>query len=198
MKNLLALLPCLFLLAALSGCPSKSSAPAPTASATPSAAAAPSASNATNDNVQVGKPPPDFTALTYDDETVTLSKLKGRPVVIYFYPKDETPGCTKEACSFRDAWKDLAATNAVLIGISADSAASHKKFVEHWKLPFILISDEDTGLAQKFGVPMEIEGNDLYESRQTFVIGADGNVKKIYREVDVTQHAAQVLADLKT
>jgi peroxiredoxin Q/BCP len=193
MRKLAGLALSLAVVLLLCACPSKSASPAvPAPSASSSAPAA-----AANDPVQVGKPPPDFTALTYDDKTVTLSALKGRPVVIYFFPKDETPGCTKEACSFRDAWKDLSATNVVLIGISADTAEAHKKFVDHWKLPFFLISDSDTGLAQKFGVPVTLMGDDTIEARQTFVIGADGNVKKIYRQVDVTVHAQQVLADLQ-
>jgi peroxiredoxin Q/BCP len=148
-------------------------------------------------DVEVGKPAPEFSATTYDGKVVALSSFRGKPVVVYFYPKDETAGCTKEACSFRDAWEDLAATRAVLIGVSMDNAESHKEFVEHWKLPFVLVSDPDGAIAAKFGVPLKQHGDASFEARQTFVIGPDGVVRKIYREVDVTKHAAEVLADLK-
>ena len=161
-----------------------------TATTTATTTATPSASDA---DPLVGKPAPDFTKTTYDGKEVHLAALKGKPVVVYFYPKDETPGCTKEACSFRDAWKDLSATGVTMIGISSDDAESHKKFAEHWKLPFLLVSDADGAIAKSFGVPM----SDGYIARQTFVIGADGNVKKVYRKVAVANHAAEVMADLK-
>jgi len=164
----------------------KHATPPPPAPAEPSAA-----------EVQIGKPAPDFTATTYDGKAITLSSLKGTPVVIYFYPKDETPGCTREACSFRDTWNELSATHATLIGVSMDNAESHKQFVEHWKLPFALVSDTDGAIAAKYGVPLKKHGDATFEARQTFVIGADGLVRKIYREVDVATHASQVLADLK-
>jgi len=147
--------------------------------------------------IVAGSPAPDFTGTTYDGKTITLSALKGKPVVVYFYPKDETPGCTKEACSFRDAWSDLVATHAVLIGVSMDDAEAHREFVEHWKLPFLLVSDTDGVIAAKYGVPLKHFGTATFEARQTFVIGADGLVKKVYREVDVTKHVGEVVADLK-
>jgi peroxiredoxin Q/BCP len=165
---------------------------APMASTPPAPAADPTAGD-TSDPL-VGKPAPDFTAKTHDGKTIHLAALKGKPVVVYFYPADETPGCTKEACSFRDAWKELSATGAVMIGISTDNEASHKKFADHWKLPFKLVSDPKGEIAGKFGVPVQ----EKYIGRQTFVIGADGNVKKVYRKVNVTEHAAQVTADLKS
>jgi thioredoxin-dependent peroxiredoxin len=141
----------------------------------------------------VGKPAPDFTAMAQDGTTVHLAALKGKPVVVYFYPKDETPGCTKEACSFRDSWKALAATGAVLVGVSADSLDSHKGFAAHYQLPFRLVSDPDGAIGQKFGVPFH-----GVHKRQTIVIGADGIIKKVYRQVDVSAHAEQVLGDLKS
>jgi len=161
--------------------------PAPAANATDTAAAAPAVAG----ELQVGKAPPDFTAKAHDGTTLHLAALKGKPVVVYFYPKDETPGCTKEACSFRDAWTQLGKKDAVLIGISADDDASHKKFAEHYKLPFHLVSDPDGAIAKSFGVPFK-----GYTARQTFIIGADGNVKKIYRTVDVTKHAQEIQLDL--
>jgi peroxiredoxin Q/BCP len=162
-----------------------------TSKATTSATAAGTTSGA-NEEVTVGKPPPDFTAKAHDGTEVHLAALKGKPVVIYFYPKDETPGCTKEACSFRDAWDELSKKGVVMIGISGDDDASHKKFAEHHKLPFLLVSDPDGKIAKQFGVPFTAG----FAGRQTFVIDAAGNVKKIYRSVDVTTHAKEISGDL--
>jgi peroxiredoxin Q/BCP len=139
----------------------------------------------------VGKPAPDFTATAQDGTPVHLAALKGKRVVLYFYPKDETPGCTKEACSFRDAWQDLSNAGAVLVGISADTTGSHKDFAAHYKLPFLLVSDPDGRIGGTYGVPFE-----GHHQRQTFIVGADGNVLKVYRKVDVSVHAKQVLDDL--
>src|SRR4051794_21393493 len=160
-------------------------APAP-ASATP-----PDASAGAADDL-VGKAAPDFTAKAQDGTTVHLAALRGKQVVVYFYPKDETPGCTKEACSFRDAWQDVSKTGAVLVGVSADTTDSHRDFAAHYKLPFLLVSDPDGKIGAEYGVPFA-----AYHRRQTFVVGADGNVKKVYRTVDVGVHAAQILGDLR-
>ena len=143
-------------------------------------------------DLAVGKPPPDFAAKDQAGKELKLSALKGKPVVVYFYPKDETPGCTKEACAFRDAWKDIDKKGVVLIGISADTADSHKAFAKHHQLPFHLVSDESGAIAKSFGVP----NNGGYLGRQSFVVGADGNLKKIYRDVDVTKHASEILVDV--
>ncbi|HVH42287.1 MAG TPA: peroxiredoxin [Labilithrix sp.] len=161
-----------------------------TSSGTPSSPAALGASG----DIAVGKPAPDFSAKAHDGLPIQPSALKGKHVVLYFYPKDETPGCTKEACSFRDAWKDLESTGVVLVGISTDSEESHKKFAEHHKLPFHLVSDADGSIAKAYGVPNSAG----FLGRHTIVIGPDGNVKKIYRTVDVTRHAAEILADVKS
>jgi peroxiredoxin Q/BCP len=168
------------------------SASAPAVASAPALASAPESAPAAPDDL-VGKPAPDFKATAQDGTPVHLAALKGKRVVVYFYPKDETPGCTKEACSFRDAWQDIAKTGAVLIGISADATDSHKAFSEHYKLPFLLLSDPDGKIGNAYGVPFA-----GHHQRQTFVIGADGNVAKVYRKVDVTVHAAQVLDDLKS
>jgi peroxiredoxin Q/BCP len=165
---------------------------AATPTATPTATAAPTATASSADPL-VGQVAPDFTATAQDGSTVHIAALTGKPVVVYFYPKDETPGCTKEACSFRDAWAPLAKTGAVLVGVSADSLDSHKAFVAHWKLPFLLITDADGSIGKKYGVPFA-----SYHQRQTIVIGADGKVAKVYRKVDVSQHAQEILADLST
>lgn len=162
--------------------------PAPT-SASPQPAAP-----ASSTELAVGSPAPDFSATAHDGTEIKISALQGKPVVVYFYPKDETPGCTKEACAFRDAWNDLTATGVVLVGISMDTLESHKKFAEHHKLPFHLVSDEKGEIAKAYGVPHTLG----YVKRQTFVIGPDGKLKKIYRTVDVANHAAEVLADLKS
>jgi peroxiredoxin Q/BCP len=140
----------------------------------------------------VGKPAPDFNATAQDGTPAHLAAWKGKRVVLYFYPKDETPGCTTEACSFRDAWQSLSKTGAILVGVSADTADSHRAFVAHYQLPFLLVSDPDGKIGGAYGVPFS-----GYHQRQTFVIGADGNVLKAYRTVDVSLHAAQILDDLK-
>lgn len=173
-----------------------SSSPPTAATNPPSTAAATGATTqaATTTELTEGKPAPALKAKAHDGSSVDLAALKGKPVVVYFYPKDETPGCTKEACSFRDAWDRLSKTGVVLIGVSADSDESHKAFVAHHKLPFLLVSDEKGDIAKSFGVPMM----GAMTSRQSFVIGADGNVKKIYRAVDVQKHADEIMKDLQS
>ena len=140
----------------------------------------------------VGKPAPDFTAKAQTGAEVHLAALKGKPVVVYFYPKDETSGCTAEANAFRDTWSDLQKKDVVLIGVSGDTDESHRAFADNHKLPFLLVSDPDGKIAAKFGVPFK--GG--YASRQSFVIGPDGNVTKVYRAVDVTAHAKQIGDDV--
>jgi peroxiredoxin Q/BCP len=193
MKKLLSVM---LSLALLAGCehedappasPAPAPAPAPAPTPTPALTPAPASGDVT-----VGAPPPDFTATAQDGTSVHLAALKGKPVVVYFYPKDETPGCTKEACSFRDAWDALSKKGVVLIGLSADTDDSHKAFAAHYKLPFLLVSDKDGKIASSYGVPF----HDGYISRQSFVVGADGLVKKVYRKVDVTVHAQEIMGDL--
>jgi peroxiredoxin Q/BCP len=154
-------------------------------SAAPAAAAAPAA------ELAVGQPAPDFTSTDQDGKPVHLADLKGHPVVVYFYPKDETPGCTHEACSFRDAWTNLQKKGVVIIGISMDTAASHKAFASNHQLPFLLVSDASGEIAAKYGVPVQ-EG---YTKRQSFVVAPDGTLKKIYRKVDVMKHAQEIAED---
>jgi peroxiredoxin Q/BCP len=163
--------------------PASAPAPAPSSAPAPSPAA----------EALIGQPAPDFTAPAQDGKAFHLAAAKGKPVVVYFYPKDETPGCTKEACSFRDAWEALAKTGVVLVGISADASDSHKAFAAHWKLPFALVSDPDGSIGRQYGVPFE-----GHHKRQTFVIGPDGTVRKVYRTVDVAVHAGQVLEDVRS
>jgi peroxiredoxin Q/BCP len=167
---------------------------APGASASAGAASGASATPAATDPVEatVGKASPAFAVTASDGTKIDSAAMKGKPIVLYFYPKDETPGCTTEACSFRDAWEKLAKSGVIMVGVSTDSDDSHKAFAAHHKLPFHLVSDPDGKLAKLFGVPV----NGTFMARQTIVIGADGNVKKIYRTVDVTKHAAEISADL--
>lgn len=176
-------------LVAVLGC-SKTTPTPETTAATASASATPTSANPAE--ITVGKPPPDFTVKDQDGKELHLAAFKGKPVVIYFYPKDETPGCTKEACAFRDAFTDLAKKGAILIGVSGDSDESHRAFIKNHQLPFALVSDPKGELAEKFGVPFRLG----FASRQTFVIGADGNVKKLYRSVDVSAHAKEISDDL--
>ena len=143
--------------------------------------------------LEVGGPAPDFSVTAHDDIKLSRTALKGKPIVVYFYPKDETPGCTKEACAFRDAWDGLAKSGVVLIGVSGDNLESHKAFAKNHKLPFHLVADEKGELAAKFGVPFR--GG--FAERQTFVIDREGRIKKIYRQVDVGTHAAQIVGDLR-
>ena len=143
--------------------------------------------------VEEGKPAPDFELESDSGETVSLSDLRGKPVVLYFYPKADTPGCTKQACGIRDAWGEFQRAGAEVFGISADSQASHERFKSKYSLPFTLLADPEHKLGEPYGV--EQEGKSSYE-RSTFVIDADGNVAKIMRRVKPEQHADQVLAAL--
>ena len=168
-------------------------AAATTPATTASAGAAPAADPAAAVPLAEGGPAPDFDVHASDGAQLSLASLKGKSVVVYFYPKDETPGCTTEACSFRDAWKSLSKMGVVLIGVSGDTDQSHRDFADHHQLPFHLVSDADGKLASAFGVPFK--GG--YAARQSFVIGPDGKLKKIYRHVDVNLHAAQIANDVK-
>ena len=143
--------------------------------------------------VEEGKPAPDFELESDSGETVRLSDLRGTPVVLYFYPKDDTPGCTRQASGIRDAWSEFERAGALVYGVSADTAASHEKFKAKYSLPFPLLADPQHTLGEPYGVSRE--GKNSYE-RSTFVIDADGNVAKILRRVKPDQHADQVLEAL--
>ena len=143
--------------------------------------------------VEEGKPAPDFELQSDSGETVRLSELRGKPVVLYFYPKDDTPGCTKQACGIRDAWGEFQRAGAEVFGISADSQASHERFKSKYSLPFTLLADPEHKLGEPYGVAQE--GKSSYE-RSTFVIDADGNVTRILRRVKPDSHADQVLEAL--
>jgi peroxiredoxin Q/BCP len=152
------------------------------------------------DWLEEGSKAPDFTLLTHDGTKLKLSSLKGAPVVLYFYPKDDTPGCTKEACGFRDVKTKLAKLGAVVLGVSPDTPASHEKFRAKYKLPFTLLCDPDHTVAEKYGAWRE---KNMYGkksmgiARSTYVIDAAGTVAKVFKAVKPDVHAEQVLAALK-
>ena len=143
--------------------------------------------------VEESKPAPDFELQSDSGATVRLSDLRGKPVVLYFYPKDDTTGCTAQACGIRDAWSEFQSAGAEVFGISADTQTSHERFKSKYSLPFTLLADPERLLAEPYGVGRE--GKRSYE-RSTFVIDADGNVARIMRRVNPDRHADEVLAAL--
>src|SRR5512135_2739728 len=133
-----------------------------------------------------GKAAPEFTLTDIDGKKVALKDFAGKDLILYFYPKDDTPGCTKEACGFRDGWKELAKTGAVVVGVSADSAESHKKFIAKYKLPFPLLSDPDRKVMEKYGAygeKMMYGKKTIGVIRSTVWIAPDGRVKKHWKKV---------------
>ena len=149
--------------------------------------------------VEEGKTAPDFSLPSDSGDEITLSKLRGSPVVIYFYPKDDTPGCTRQARGLRDAWSELQRTGATVLGVSPDTPRSHVKFREKYGLPFTLLSDEDHAVAEQYGVWVEKRfAGKRYMGieRSTFVVDSDGKVAKIMRQVTPDEHADQVLEAL--
>ena len=147
-----------------------------------------------------GMPAPDFSAPSSEGGTLSLKDLRGRVVVLYFYPKDNTPHCTKEACSFRDARTELQALGAVVIGVSKDSVAAHRSFKEKYGLTFPLLSDPDGVIITAYGAWKKgsIFGKTvLGMDRSTFLIDRDGIIRKIWRGVDVKNHDLEVIAAVK-
>jgi len=151
--------------------------------------------------LQEGKAAPRFTLPDQDGNPVSLAGLAGRDVVLYFYPKDDTPGCSKEACGFRDAWKELQKRGVVVLGVSADSGASHQRFREKYKLPFPLLTDADRAVMTKYGAYGEkvmYGRKTMGVIRSTVWIGPDGKVKKHWARVAKAEaHPEQVLAALR-
>jgi len=150
--------------------------------------------------VSEGEPAPDFTATTDAGERVSLSDFRGRPVVLYFYPRDDTPGCTAQARGIRDAYAEFERAGAVVLGVSPDDAAKHAKFKEKYDLPFTLLADTEHEVSERYGVWGEktyMGRTYLGVSRSTFVIGADGEVRKVMRDVKPATHADDVLAALR-
>ena len=149
--------------------------------------------------VEEGKPAPPFALPSDTGDTVSLASLRGKSVVLYFYPKDNTPGCTRQACGIRDAWGEFENRGAVVLGVSPDSAARHKKFRDKYDLPFTLLADEDHAVAEAYGTWVEktFAGKKyMGVERSTFVIDASGDVAKIMRRVKPETHAHDVLAAL--
>jgi peroxiredoxin Q/BCP len=163
--------------------------PAATAPAVPAApgTSAPAAGLA---DLKVGDPAPALTLTLQDGKSVELASLKGKQVALYFYPKDDTPGCTVEAQGIRDQWEAFQKAGIQVYGVSMQDAASHTAFIEKHKLPFNLVVDPDKKVTTAFGVP--VKGGE-YASRQTFLIGTDGKIKQIWREVTPAEHAKQLL-----
>ncbi len=150
--------------------------------------------------IEEGAKAPDFTLATDDGKKVKLSQFRGKPVVIYFYPKDDTPGCTREACAFRDRKKELEKLGAVVLGVSPDDEKSHAKFRDKFQLNFPLLADAGHKVAEKFGAWRE---KNMYGKvsmgiqRSTFVIDAEGKVARVWRKVNVDGHDEQVLEALR-
>lgn len=154
-----------------------------------------------SESLQIGDQAPEFSAevVGYDKSPIRLSELKGKKVVLYFYPKDDTPGCTRESCDFRDRLSDLAKAGVLVLGVSRDSADSHRKFREKYGLTFPLLSDPDGSISTSYGVLKE---KNMYGrksigiERTTFLIDGNGTVRKIYPKVKVEGHVERIIQDL--
>ena len=150
--------------------------------------------------IREGDSAPDFTLRSDAGEDVALSDLRGKPVVLYFYPKDDTPGCTAQACGIRDAYDRFRQQGAVVLGVSPDSEASHRRFKDKYELPFTLLADPEHAVTEQYGVWVEKTSHGkraMGIERSTFVIAADGTVAKELRRVDPQTHADDVLAALQ-
>lgn len=149
-------------------------------------------------NLQPGDPAPDFSGTLHDGSTVSLSNYAGKKLILFFYPKDDTPGCTAAACSLRDNFQVLKDKGYELLGVSPDKPAKHVKFIDKYDLPMPLLADEDHSVMDAFGAwgPKKFMGRE-YDGvlRSTFVINADGKIDRVYRKVKTKQHAEQILAD---
>ena len=146
--------------------------------------------------LEVGDKAPDFTGKDQEGNKVKLSDHKGKKVALYFYPKDDTPGCTKQACSLRDGFKELKKNNIVVLGVSADDEESHQKFIEKYDLPFTLLADTDKKIINKYGVYGE---KNMYGKkymgikRTTFLVNEEGKITKIFKRVKTGEHADEIL-----
>ena len=147
-------------------------------------------------NLQIGSPAPDFSANNQKGETLSIGHFTGKKLVLYFYPKDDTPGCTAEACSLRDNYQDLIAKGYSILGVSPDTEAKHQKFIDKYNLPFDLLADTDNAVALAYGVWVE---KSMYGrkymgiARTTFVIDEQGNLDEIIENVDTKNHATQII-----
>ena len=151
------------------------------------------------DWIEEGEQAPDFTLTAHDKTKIKLSALRGAPVVLYFYPKDDTPGCTREACAFRDRKQEISRLGATVLGISPDTVETHRKFRDKFDLNFLLLADPDHRIAEKYGAWREKNmygKKTLGIQRSTFLIDREGRVAKVWRSVKVDGHDDQVLAAL--
>lgn len=144
-----------------------------------------------SERLQVGDPAPEFNLPGDDGKMHRLSDYRGQTVVVYFYPKDDTPGCTQEACSFRDSFSEFEKLGVVVLGISYDDRESHIAFKEKHNLPFTLLSDTDKAASKAYGTK-----GLFMAARKTFIVNGEGKIVKIYPEVSVSEHAETILADL--
>jgi peroxiredoxin Q/BCP len=143
-----------------------------------------------------GEAVPNFSAKNQDGKVIQISEFRGKPVLLYFYPKDDTPGCTKEACSFRDEYSEFKKLGAVIFGVSRQDSKSHRAFKEKHRLPFDLLVDEDGSIAKSLGIgTIPLIG---FHKRQSILIGPDGKVFRVYTDVDPKSHTQEVLKDLKS
>lgn len=143
----------------------------------------------------VGDAAPNFTVKDTIGKTVVLSEYAGKPVVLYFYPKDDTPGCTKEACSFRDNYQQYLSQGIAVLGVSLDDQASHQQFTEKFNLPFPLLADVDGTIAKAYDVLTERNGTP-YAQRVTYVIDGDGKIAQVYTTIQTDTHASDILATI--
>jgi peroxiredoxin Q/BCP len=153
------------------------------------------------DWIPVGELAPDFTALDDRNHKLTLSSLRGRPVVLYFYPKDDTPGCTKQACSFRDRQSDLESLGASVIGVSGDDVASHEAFRDKYRLNFPLLSDPDHSIAERYGAwreKVQYGKTSIGMVRSTYLLDKQGRVARLWKKVSVDGHDEQVVQALRS
>jgi thioredoxin-dependent peroxiredoxin len=171
-------------------CNNNASAPAPASTS----AAAPVPGGAENKPLAVGDAAPEITMKLHDGKEVRLSSLQGKQVLVYFYPKDDTPGCTVEAQGLRDGWADIQAAGLEVYGVSMQDAESHKAFIDKHTLPFPLVVDTDGAVAKAFRVPTRLS----FASRQSFLIGKDGKIKQVWLEVNPKEHAGAILAAAKS
>jgi peroxiredoxin Q/BCP len=148
----------------------------------------------------VGNKAPDFEVLDQDEQKQSLKQYKGKWILLYFYPKDDTPGCTKEACAFRDNFPKFKKLDAVVLGVSVDPVAKHVKFIEKYQLPFTLLADVDKEIVNAYDVwgKKKFMGREYMGTfRMSFLIDPQGKIAKIYEEVKPEEHAEEVLADIK-
>ena len=150
--------------------------------------------------LNVGDAAPDFSLPDSEGNTVTLKDFRGKWLILYFYPRDNTPGCTKEACGFRDQYRGLQEAGVALLGVSTDNAKSHQKFIAKQNLPFPLLCDEEATVAtayESYGLKKFMGKEFMGVFRQTFIINPEGQLAKIYRKVKPADHAVQTLTDLR-